>query len=174
MIVTNATSWPPVAADSCVGSGAWRSVRPTSCSFRQTSRTGTRIYTRSRALGGLLRTRWRGDRVGSENVSPAASFTLGGNQQPEGTSNRRNRTDHGAHRPSTSARWRSAPTSQLFCGVTIAADGVPANVCPCVWLPRHAFAMTAFSLALVGWTGGRSAAHHGFLGYETLLLAVSG
>ncbi len=50
--------------------------------------------------------------------------------------------------PLTWAQWRLALTSQLFWGVIIAADGIPAKVYPYVWLPRHAFGMTAFSLLL--------------------------
>ncbi len=50
--------------------------------------------------------------------------------------------------PLTWAQWRLALISQLFWGVIIAADGIPAKVYPYVWLPRHAFGMTAFSLLL--------------------------
>ncbi|HEX3573955.1 MAG TPA: MFS transporter [Rhodopila sp.] len=50
--------------------------------------------------------------------------------------------------PLTWAQWRLALTSQLFWGVIIAADGIPAKVFPFVWLPRHAFGMTAFSVLL--------------------------
>lgn len=50
--------------------------------------------------------------------------------------------------PLTWAQWRLALTSQLFWGVIIAADGIPAKVYPYVWLPQHAFGLTAFSLLL--------------------------
>jgi putative MFS transporter len=50
--------------------------------------------------------------------------------------------------PLTWAQWRLALISQLFWGVIIAADGIPAKVYPYVWLPHHAFGMTAFSLLL--------------------------
>jgi MFS family permease len=50
--------------------------------------------------------------------------------------------------PLTWAQWRLALISQVFWGVIIAADGIPAKVYPYVWLPRHAFGMTAFSLLL--------------------------
>ena len=50
--------------------------------------------------------------------------------------------------PLTWAQWRLALISQLFWGVIIAADGIPAKVYPYVWLPQHAFGMTAFSLLL--------------------------
>ncbi|HEY0185661.1 MAG TPA: MFS transporter [Rhodopila sp.] len=50
--------------------------------------------------------------------------------------------------PLTWAQWRLALISQLFWGVIIAADGIPAKVYPFVWLPQHAFGMTAFSLLL--------------------------
>jgi MFS family permease len=50
--------------------------------------------------------------------------------------------------PLTWAQWRLALISQLFWGVIIAADGIPAKVYPYVWLPRHAFGMTEFSLLL--------------------------
>jgi MFS family permease len=50
--------------------------------------------------------------------------------------------------PLTWAQWRLALISQLFWGVIIAADGIPAKVYPYVWLPKHAFGMTEFSLLL--------------------------
>ncbi|WP_428485310.1 MFS transporter [Rhodopila sp.] len=50
--------------------------------------------------------------------------------------------------PLTWAQWRLALISQVFWGVIIAADGIPAKVYPYVWLPQHAFGMTAFSLLL--------------------------
>ena len=50
--------------------------------------------------------------------------------------------------PLTWVQWRLALISQLFWGVIIAADGIPAKVYPYVWLPQHAFGMTAFSLLL--------------------------
>lgn len=50
--------------------------------------------------------------------------------------------------PLTWVQWRLALISQLFWGVIIAADGIPAKVYPYVWLPRHAFGMTAFSFLL--------------------------
>ncbi|MBN8906579.1 MAG: MFS transporter [Rhodospirillales bacterium] len=50
--------------------------------------------------------------------------------------------------PLTWAQWRLALISQVFWGVIIAADGIPAKVYPFVWLPEHAFGMGAFSLLL--------------------------
>jgi MFS family permease len=50
--------------------------------------------------------------------------------------------------PLTWAQWRLALISQVFWGVIIAADGIPAKVYPFVWLPQHAFGMGAFSLLL--------------------------
>jgi putative MFS transporter len=50
--------------------------------------------------------------------------------------------------PLTWAQWRLALFSQVFWGVIIAADGIPAKVYPFVWLPQHAFGMGAFSLLL--------------------------
>jgi putative MFS transporter len=50
--------------------------------------------------------------------------------------------------PLTWAQWRLALISQIFWGVIIAADGVPAKIYPFVWQPQHAFGMTAFSVLL--------------------------
>jgi MFS family permease len=50
--------------------------------------------------------------------------------------------------PLTWAQWRLALISQVFWGVIIAADGIPAKVYPFVWMPKHAFGMGAFSLLL--------------------------
>ena len=50
--------------------------------------------------------------------------------------------------PLTWAQWRLALISQVFWGVIIAADGIPAKVYPFVWMPRHAFGMAAFSILL--------------------------
>lgn len=50
--------------------------------------------------------------------------------------------------PLTWTQWRLALFSQVFWGVIIAADGIPAKVYPFVWLPQHAFGMGAFSLLL--------------------------
>jgi putative MFS transporter len=50
--------------------------------------------------------------------------------------------------PLTWAQWRLALISQIFWGVIIAADGIPAKIYPFVWLPHHAFGMGAFSVLL--------------------------
>ncbi len=50
--------------------------------------------------------------------------------------------------PLTRAQWRLALISQLFWGVIIAADGVPAKLYPFTWGPRHAFGLGAFSVLL--------------------------
>jgi putative MFS transporter len=50
--------------------------------------------------------------------------------------------------PLTWAQWRLALISQIFWGVIIAADGIPAKIYPFVWLPQHAFGATAFSVLL--------------------------
>jgi putative MFS transporter len=50
--------------------------------------------------------------------------------------------------PLTWAQWRLALISQVFWGVIIAADGIPAKVYPFVWMPQHAFGMAAFSVLL--------------------------
>jgi putative MFS transporter len=50
--------------------------------------------------------------------------------------------------PLTWAQWRLALITQVFWGVIIAADGIPAKVYPFVWLPHHAFGMGAFSVLL--------------------------
>lgn len=50
--------------------------------------------------------------------------------------------------PLTWAQWRLALISQVFWGVIIAADGIPAKVYPYVWGPQHAFGMAAFSVLL--------------------------
>ncbi len=50
--------------------------------------------------------------------------------------------------PLTWAQWRLALISQIFWGVIIAADGVPARLYPFTWGPRHAFGETALSVLL--------------------------
>jgi putative MFS transporter len=50
--------------------------------------------------------------------------------------------------PLTWAQWRLALISQIFWGVIIAADGIPAKLYPFVWGPKHSFGMGAFSLLL--------------------------
>src|SRR5579875_2086047 len=44
--------------------------------------------------------------------------------------------------------WRLALISQLFWGVIIAADGIPAKLYPFTWGPAHDFGLGAFSLLL--------------------------
>ena len=50
--------------------------------------------------------------------------------------------------PLTWMQWRLALISQIFWGVIIAADGVPAKLYPFTWGPRHAFGETALSILL--------------------------
>ena len=50
--------------------------------------------------------------------------------------------------PLTWAQWRLALISQVFWGVIIAADGIPAKLYPFTWGPEHAFGLGAFSLLL--------------------------
>lgn len=50
--------------------------------------------------------------------------------------------------PLTWLQWRLALVSQIFWGVIIAADGVPAKLYPFTWGPRHAFGETALSILL--------------------------
>ncbi len=50
--------------------------------------------------------------------------------------------------PLTWAQWRLALISQVFWGVIIAADGIPAKLYPFTWGPKHAFGLGAFSLLL--------------------------
>ena len=50
--------------------------------------------------------------------------------------------------PLTWAQWRLALITQLFWGVIIAADGIPAKLYPFIWGPRHSFGAGAFSLLL--------------------------
>jgi MFS family permease len=50
--------------------------------------------------------------------------------------------------PLTWMQWRLALITQIFWGVIIAADGIPAKIYPFVWQPRQAFGMGAFSLLL--------------------------
>lgn len=45
-------------------------------------------------------------------------------------------------------QWRLALISQLFWGVIIAADGIPAKLYPFTWGPAHAFGLGAFSILL--------------------------
>lgn len=50
--------------------------------------------------------------------------------------------------PLTWAQWRLALITQIFWGVIIAADGIPAKLYPFIWGPQHAFGGGAFSLLL--------------------------
>jgi MFS family permease len=50
--------------------------------------------------------------------------------------------------PLTWVQWRLALISQIFWGVIIAADGIPARIYPFVWGPRHDFGEAAFSVML--------------------------
>ena len=50
--------------------------------------------------------------------------------------------------PLTWVQWRLALITQLFWGVIIAADGIPAKLYPFVWGPRHSFGEGAFSVML--------------------------
>jgi putative MFS transporter len=50
--------------------------------------------------------------------------------------------------PLTWMQWRLALITQLFWGVIIAADGIPAKLYPFVWGPKHSFGATAFSILL--------------------------
>lgn len=50
--------------------------------------------------------------------------------------------------PLTWAQWRLALISQIFWGVIIAADGIPAKLYPFTWGPEKAFGLGAFSLLL--------------------------
>jgi MFS family permease len=50
--------------------------------------------------------------------------------------------------PLTWAQWRLALITQIFWGVIIAADGIPAKLYPFVWGPRHSFGTGALSVLL--------------------------
>ena len=50
--------------------------------------------------------------------------------------------------PLTWMQWRLALITQIFWGVIIAADGIPAKLYPFVWGPRHSFGAFAFSFLL--------------------------
>jgi MFS family permease len=50
--------------------------------------------------------------------------------------------------PLTWMQWRLALISQIFWGVIIAADGIPARIYPFIWGPRHDFGTVAFSVLL--------------------------
>lgn len=50
--------------------------------------------------------------------------------------------------PLTWVQWRLALMSQLFWGVIIAADGIPAKLYPFIWGPKHSFGLGAFSVLL--------------------------
>jgi MFS family permease len=50
--------------------------------------------------------------------------------------------------PLTWVQWRLALITQIFWGVIIAADGIPAKLYPFVWGPKHSFGLGAFSLLL--------------------------
>jgi MFS family permease len=50
--------------------------------------------------------------------------------------------------PLTWLQWRLALITQIFWGVIIAADGVPAKLYPFVWGPQHDFGPAAFSVML--------------------------
>jgi MFS family permease len=50
--------------------------------------------------------------------------------------------------PLTWTQWRLALITQIFWGVIIAADGIPAKLYPFIWGPRHSFGPLAFSILL--------------------------
>ncbi len=50
--------------------------------------------------------------------------------------------------PLTWTQWRLALISQIFWGVIIAADGIPAKLYPFIWGPKHSFGLGAFSVLL--------------------------
>lgn len=50
--------------------------------------------------------------------------------------------------PLTWVQWRLALITQIFWGVIIAADGIPAKLYPFVWGPKHSFGVTEFSVLL--------------------------
>jgi MFS family permease len=50
--------------------------------------------------------------------------------------------------PLTWMQWRLALITQIFWGVIIAADGIPAKLYPFIWGPRQSFGVGAFSLLL--------------------------
>src|SRR5580700_4844053 len=50
--------------------------------------------------------------------------------------------------PLTWVQWRLALITQIFWGVIIAADGIPAKLYPFIWGPRQSFGVGAFSLLL--------------------------
>ena len=50
--------------------------------------------------------------------------------------------------PLTWMQWRLALITQIFWGVIIAADGIPAKLYPFIWGPRHSFGVGAFSVLL--------------------------
>ncbi len=50
--------------------------------------------------------------------------------------------------PLTWVQWRLALITQIFWGVIIAADGIPAKLYPFVWGPRHSFGTGALSVML--------------------------
>jgi putative MFS transporter len=45
-------------------------------------------------------------------------------------------------------QWRLALITQVFWGVIIAADGIPAKLYPFIWGPKHSFGPVAFSVLL--------------------------
>lgn len=50
--------------------------------------------------------------------------------------------------PLTWVQWRLALITQIFWGVIIAADGIPAKLYPFIWGPKHSFGTGAFSVLL--------------------------
>ncbi|HET6605372.1 MAG TPA: MFS transporter [Rhodopila sp.] len=50
--------------------------------------------------------------------------------------------------PLTWVQWRLALITQIFWGVIIAADGIPAKLYPFIWEPKNSFGAGAFSLLL--------------------------
>jgi MFS family permease len=50
--------------------------------------------------------------------------------------------------PLTWVQWRLALITQIFWGVIIAADGIPARLYPFIWGPKHSFGPGAFSVLL--------------------------
>ena len=75
---------------------------------------------------------------GSHNIPTQAS-------RPDGTGRIAARIDR---LPLTWTQWRLALITQIFWGVIIAADGIPAKLYPFIWGPRHSFGVTAFSVLL--------------------------
>ena len=82
----------------------------------------------------------------------AASVSTGGDGRDNGAERLASGVGRIAARidrlPLTWVQWRLALITQIFWGVIIAADGIPAKLYPFVWAPRHSFGTGAFSLLL--------------------------